>query len=153
MSGIRSGLRLGPDELDQVVRLARFKAAHPDVVVGDGGFGTMQARIPEQDGETVITRYTLRELLDKLDELLGQAPLRARRRKIPRKDVWRGDPHHAPLLPLPAISFDRQLWERDDARIARHEPVSPSGHSSTSSTVRRPGNVGPDRRVAATRWF
>ena len=75
MSGIRSGLRLRPDELDQVVRLARFKAAHPDVVVGDGGFGTMQARIPEPDGETVITRYTLRELLDKLDELLGQAPL------------------------------------------------------------------------------
>lgn len=75
MSGIRSGLRLGPDELDQVVRLARFKAAHPDVVVGDGGFGTMQARIPEPGGETVIIRYTLRELLDKLDELLGQAPL------------------------------------------------------------------------------
>jgi transcriptional regulator with XRE-family HTH domain len=35
----------------------------------DGGFGTWQARIPEPDGETVITRYTLRELLDKLDEL------------------------------------------------------------------------------------
>ena len=33
------------------------------------GFGTWQARIPEPDGETVITRYTLRELLDKLDEL------------------------------------------------------------------------------------
>ena len=30
---------------------------------------------PEPGGETVITRYTLRELLDKLDELLGQAPL------------------------------------------------------------------------------
>jgi phage head maturation protease len=33
------------------------------------GFGTVQARIPEPDGETVITRYSLRELLDKLDEL------------------------------------------------------------------------------------
>ena len=29
----------------------------------------MQARIPEPDGETVITRYTLGELLDRLDEL------------------------------------------------------------------------------------
>jgi len=67
---IRSGLRLVPDELDQVTRLARFKAAHPDVVVGDGGFGTMQARIPEENGETVITRYSLRELLDKLDQAL-----------------------------------------------------------------------------------
>jgi hypothetical protein len=70
VSRIRSGLHLIPEELDQVVRLARFRAAHPDVIVGDGGFGTMQARIPEPAGETVITRYTLRELLDKLGELL-----------------------------------------------------------------------------------
>ena len=67
---MRSGLRPALDELDQVVRLQRFKAAHPDVIVGDGGFGTMQARIPEPGGETVITRYSLRELLDKLDQVL-----------------------------------------------------------------------------------
>jgi len=72
VNAVRSGLRPIPDELDQVVRLARFKAAHLDVVVGDGGFGTMQARIPRPDGEIVITRYTLRELLDRLDELTGQ---------------------------------------------------------------------------------
>jgi hypothetical protein len=66
VSRIRSGLRLVPDEPDQVVRLSRFRAAHPEVIIGDGGFGTMQARIPEPTGETVITRYTLRELLDKL---------------------------------------------------------------------------------------
>jgi hypothetical protein len=71
VSGIRSGLRFLPDELDQVVRLARFRAAHPDVIVGDGGFGTVQARIPKPDGEIVITRYTLRELLDKLSELMA----------------------------------------------------------------------------------
>jgi hypothetical protein len=71
VSRIRSGLRLVPDEPDQVVRLSRFRAAHPEVIIGDGGFGTMQARIPEPTGETVITRYTLRELLDKLDELLA----------------------------------------------------------------------------------
>jgi hypothetical protein len=41
---------------------------HPDVIIGDGGFGSWRARIPELDGETVITRYTLRELLE-LDEL------------------------------------------------------------------------------------
>jgi hypothetical protein len=64
MSEIRSGLRLVPDELDQVIRLARFKAAHPDVIIGDGGFGTMQARIPKPDGEIVITRYTLHEFLE-----------------------------------------------------------------------------------------
>jgi len=66
---IRSGLRLlQGEQLDQVIRLARFKAAHPEVIVGDGGFGTVQARILDLNGETVITRYTLRELLDKLDE-------------------------------------------------------------------------------------
>ncbi len=69
VSRIRSGLRPDSDELDQVDRLARFRQAHPEVVVGDGGFGTVQARIPEPDGETVITRYTLRELLDRLGEL------------------------------------------------------------------------------------
>jgi hypothetical protein len=36
------------------------------VIIGDGGFSTVQARIPEPDGETVITRYTLRESLDEL---------------------------------------------------------------------------------------
>ena len=71
MEVIRSGMRLiQGEQVDQVIRLARFKAAHPEVIVGDGGFGTMQARIPEPAGETVITRYTLRELLDKLGELL-----------------------------------------------------------------------------------
>jgi hypothetical protein len=50
---------------------ARFREEHPDVIIGDGGFGTWQARIPESHGETVITRYTLRELLDKLSELIA----------------------------------------------------------------------------------
>jgi len=46
-------------EPDQLLRLARFRAAHPEVIIGDGGFGTVQARLPEADGQTVITRYTL----------------------------------------------------------------------------------------------
>jgi hypothetical protein len=62
-------LQLVPDEPDQVLRLARFRQEHPGVIIGDGGFGTWQARIPEPDGETVTTRYTLRELLDRLDKL------------------------------------------------------------------------------------
>ncbi len=59
-------------EPDQVWRLHRFRAAHPDVIIGDGGFGTWQARIPEENGEMVTTRYTLRELLDRLDELTAR---------------------------------------------------------------------------------
>jgi len=63
---------LAPDEPDQVIRLREFRTAHPHVIIGDGGFGTWQARIPEPDGETVTTRYTLRELLDKLEELTSE---------------------------------------------------------------------------------
>jgi hypothetical protein len=66
---VRRGLPGALGEPDQLFRLSRFRAAHPEVIIGDGGFRTAQARIPEPDGETVITRYTLRELLDRLDEL------------------------------------------------------------------------------------
>jgi hypothetical protein len=65
-------LRLAADEVEQVMRLAAFRAAHPDVVVEAGEFGTWQGRIPEENGETVITRHRLGELLDRLAEVTGQ---------------------------------------------------------------------------------
>jgi hypothetical protein len=55
-----------------VLRLQAFRSAHPEVIIGDGGFGVWQARIPEPHGERIISRYTLRELLDKLCELTGE---------------------------------------------------------------------------------
>jgi hypothetical protein len=67
---IRPTVHLVHEEPDQVPRLARFREAHPGVVVG-AGRGWWQAVIPEADGERVVTRYTLHELLDKLDELKG----------------------------------------------------------------------------------
>jgi hypothetical protein len=67
MSG--RALRLVREEPDQVLRLQAFRLAHPEVIIGDGGFGVWQACIPEPDGERIISRYTLHELLDKLDEL------------------------------------------------------------------------------------
>ena len=42
------------------------------MIIGTGEFGTWEARIPEPTGETVMTRYTLRELLDRLDELTAK---------------------------------------------------------------------------------
>lgn len=68
----RLALRVVSDEPDQVLRLARFRQEHPDVIIGTGEFDTWQARIPEIAGETVATRYTLRELLDRLDQLTSQ---------------------------------------------------------------------------------
>jgi hypothetical protein len=70
----RRALRLIDAEPDQVPRLMAFREAYPQVIIGDGGFGTWQARIPEPDGEIVITRYRLAELLDKLDELTVGKP-------------------------------------------------------------------------------
>jgi hypothetical protein len=77
---VRPALRLAAGEPDQVPRLAAFRAAHPEVIIGDLGFGTVwQARIPEETGETVITRYTLGELLDKLGVICPDLQARAAR--------------------------------------------------------------------------
>ena len=67
--------RLSPvrGEPDQVPRLKAFRARYPQVVIGTLGYGgAWQARIPEEHGETVITRYLLEDLLDRLAELLGE---------------------------------------------------------------------------------
>ncbi len=62
-----------PEDHDLEKRLLRFAEAHPEVILGGGG-GFRQARIPEENGETVITRYTLRELLDKLGTIFPDLP-------------------------------------------------------------------------------
>ena len=74
MSGSNAGvslaaLRLIREEPSQVLRLARFREQHPDVIIGTGEFGTWEARIPELAGETVTTRYKLRDRSHRLDEL------------------------------------------------------------------------------------
>ena len=53
------------------MRLAWFRQAHPGVMVG-AGRGWWQAVILEPNGEQVITRYTLGQLLDRLDEVTGE---------------------------------------------------------------------------------
>jgi hypothetical protein len=71
-AGIRPALSLvqGGGE-DQVARLKAFREKHPQAVIGTLESGAWQALIPEPDGETVITRYHLRDFLDRLDELLS----------------------------------------------------------------------------------
>ncbi len=61
-----------PEEPAQLLWLQAFRAAHPDVIVGKGEFDTWEARIPHPAGETVTIRHTLRELLDRLAELLAE---------------------------------------------------------------------------------
>jgi hypothetical protein len=68
----RGRLRLAPDEADQVPRLLEFRAAHPGVRVEPGEFGTWEARFSEGGEETTAVRHTLKDLLDKLDELLAE---------------------------------------------------------------------------------
>jgi hypothetical protein len=66
----RLAWRTVPDEPDQVIRLHGFRKLHPGVSIYTG-VGYWQARVPEANGETIITRYFLEELLDKLDTLLS----------------------------------------------------------------------------------
>ena len=57
-------------EPDQVPRLNAFRQAHPEITISAARHAAYwQAVIPEEHGETTIVRYTLRELLDKLDEI------------------------------------------------------------------------------------
>ncbi len=70
----RRRLRLAVEEADQVPRLAAFRAAHPEVSISEGEFGTWRALIREGAGETTAVRHTLRDLLDRLDELTGGPP-------------------------------------------------------------------------------
>ena len=53
---------------DQVPRRQAFERAHPDVRISYLG-PAWQAVIPRQDGEQVVTRFDLRELLDKLESM------------------------------------------------------------------------------------
>ena len=62
----------GLEPLGQLFRLNQFRARNPSVVINrDTGFGFWQAWIPVSNGGTVITRYLLQDLLDKLDEVLS----------------------------------------------------------------------------------
>ena len=56
-----------PADRDHLGRLAAFRAAHPEVIIGPGGFGTWQALISAGSKEIVKTGDTLSDLLDKLD--------------------------------------------------------------------------------------
>jgi hypothetical protein len=57
-----------PEYVDQVPRRAAYEAAHPNVeIVYLGPY--WQAIIREEGGQTIITRYELKQLLDKLEEL------------------------------------------------------------------------------------
>ena len=41
-------------------------------LLAEAGVGTWEGRVPEPAGETVVVRYSLKDLLDKLDELCAQ---------------------------------------------------------------------------------
>jgi hypothetical protein len=60
----RPALSLVPDEPDQVPRLERFRAEHPEVVI------LLKGPMPRAwVGRRKIERHTLRGLLDELEEI------------------------------------------------------------------------------------
>lgn len=57
-----------PDYVDQVPRRAAYERAHPNVeIIYLGNY--WQAIIREESGQTIISRYTLKALLDKLESV------------------------------------------------------------------------------------
>jgi len=62
-------LRDEPEYIDQVPRREAYEAEHPNVKITYTA-PVWQAIITEEDqGETVITRYGLKQLLDKLESM------------------------------------------------------------------------------------
>jgi hypothetical protein len=69
MPGNRAALSLVPDEEDQVPRLERFRAAHPEVVI------LLRGALPRAwVGSRKIERSTLPGLLDELEETFHPDP-------------------------------------------------------------------------------
>ena len=66
MPGDRAALSLVPDEPDQVPRLERFRAEHPEVIILLRG-PTPKAWV----GGRKIERRTLRDLLDDLEQVFS----------------------------------------------------------------------------------
>jgi hypothetical protein len=65
-------LAIPPEEMDQLLRLQSSRLQYPQVIIGAISRRAWQACIPEaDDGETVVTRRTLADLLDRACELLG----------------------------------------------------------------------------------
>jgi len=63
---------VAPDQLAQLLRLHAFRKRYPHVIIGPISRRAWQACIPEpDDGETVVTRRNLGDLLDRACELLG----------------------------------------------------------------------------------
>ena len=68
MSGHNGLAPSEPGYVDQVVRRERYQESHPNVEIRCHD-GYWQAIIREDAAETVITRFELRALLDKLETL------------------------------------------------------------------------------------
>jgi hypothetical protein len=56
------------DDFDHLPRKRAFEAQHPEAFIGMIASGTWQARIRQKNGETVITRWYLRDLMDELEK-------------------------------------------------------------------------------------
>ena len=69
--GLTAGIR-ETGTRDQVLRLQAFRVAHPEVIIGDFGFGVWQARTPSRTASTSSAGTRSANWLDKLDDLTGE---------------------------------------------------------------------------------
>lgn len=73
MHFLAPSVRGEPEYIDHVPRLLAYKEAHPDTEIIYFG-PHWQAIIREDDGVTVITRMSLKQLMDKLESLAAAGP-------------------------------------------------------------------------------
>ena len=71
MAAAPPDLFLASDDDDQRLMMFREKHPPPGVIIRPGQFGTWEALAPGLLGDGVVVRHTLRELLDRLGEMLG----------------------------------------------------------------------------------
>jgi hypothetical protein len=63
-------LRLTHEAHATLIRLEQFQRAHPGIEI-QSGLRFWQAIVPEDSGSTIITRYTLTVLLDRLAAVMN----------------------------------------------------------------------------------
>ena len=68
-----ASVRSEPEYIDQVPRMLAYKEAHPETEIIYFG-PHWQAILREDGGMTVITRFSLQQLMDKLESLAAAGP-------------------------------------------------------------------------------
>jgi hypothetical protein len=151
-----------PEYVDQVPRRQTYEAAHPNVEIIYLG-PVWQAIIRDEAGQTVITRYELRGLLDKLESLdapaagPGETPLELVKSGPPRYLVFPGAGRSRPRAASDAAAGGTaQVCVQDPQHCGtRGTPQSTPlqfSHGASGRTVSSPATMAAAAFLADITW-